>query len=135
VQYANDVDPTDETLERVRVALTRVFERLGHPYCADEDDVDALVLALSQRGVVVLAKEDYDALVIRARDRRDTDVDDLRPTLAPMGPAHVCAHCGKPAACFGRYDNMTTADFACDECCGHGCEDGRCIRIELDDDV
>jgi hypothetical protein len=43
--------------------------------------------------------------------------------------AAVCAICSKPAACFGQYDNMEAGDYACDECCGHGCEDGRCYAV------
>src|SRR5881394_767427 len=42
-----------------------------------------------------------------------------------------CAHCGKPAFCFGRYEDQTgPAEPACDDCCGHGCEDGWCVQIE-----
>lgn len=40
----------------------------------------------------------------------------------------VCAHCPeqRPAACYGRYEAMEESAFACDTCCGHGCEDGCC---------
>jgi len=39
----------------------------------------------------------------------------------------LCQHCGElPPTCFGRYENMTEPAFACDECCGHACEDGHC---------
>ena len=44
-----------------------------------------------------------------------------------------CDHCGKPATCHGSYD-MMPASYGCDECCGHGCEDGRCERLEDDED-
>ena len=40
-----------------------------------------------------------------------------------------CRFCGKPATCFGAYEGLD-GDFACDDCCGHGCEDGRCVAIE-----
>ncbi len=43
-------------------------------------------------------------------------------------PKWFCAHCGKPAACFGSYEG-SDSNFACDECCGHGREDGNCIFI------
>lgn len=46
------------------------------------------------------------------------------------GGAPVCHICGKPATCIGRYDNMKTDEPACDDCCGHGCEDGHCEPIE-----
>jgi hypothetical protein len=42
----------------------------------------------------------------------------------------ICAHCDAPAACFGSYEDDMHPAFACDECCGHGCEDGRCERLE-----
>ena len=45
-----------------------------------------------------------------------------------------CSHCGeREATCIGRYDNMTKREPACDECCGHGCEDGRCDPIPAAD--
>ena len=47
------------------------------------------------------------------------------------GP-RVCAHCGKPATCFGSYESDLTPAYACDDCCGHGCEDGHCEPIEGD---
>lgn len=40
------------------------------------------------------------------------------------GAEHLCATCGKPATCFGVYEHHL--GYACDECCGHGCEDGFC---------
>lgn len=49
--------------------------------------------------------------------------------MLPEGQ-YMCGHCQvRLATCFGRYDNMEEADFACDECCGHGNEDGRCVHI------
>ena len=41
-----------------------------------------------------------------------------------------CATCGKPASCLGRYEAMDTEEYACDECCGHGCEDGYCASLD-----
>lgn len=48
-----------------------------------------------------------------------------------------CAHCGKPATCFGRYEDQSgPLEFACNECCGHGNEDGWCKRIrELPEEI
>ncbi len=45
---------------------------------------------------------------------------------ALLAGAPVCVHCGAPATCLGRYESMTVAEYACDECCGHACEDGHC---------
>jgi hypothetical protein len=44
-----------------------------------------------------------------------------------------CEHCGATATCVGRYEDMTEDAPACDECCGHGCEDGHCDPL-FDDD-
>jgi hypothetical protein len=41
----------------------------------------------------------------------------------------VCAHCDSPATCFGSYEDDLSPAYACDECCGHGCEDGHCERM------
>ena len=38
-----------------------------------------------------------------------------------------CDICGKPATCIGNYDG--SSGFACDDCCGHGNEDGYCKPI------
>lgn len=46
----------------------------------------------------------------------------------------VCAWCGNPAVCFGAYEDNTEKTYACNECCGHGCEDGHCDMIGDDDD-
>ena len=74
----------EDVTDRIQEALD------GHSY-RPAMSAEWLVEALSRHGVVVLAKEDYDAMVIAARDRRDTDADELRPTLAP---AEKCADCG-----------------------------------------
>lgn len=41
----------------------------------------------------------------------------------------VCANCGKPATCYGAYEDQNHA-YACDDCCGHGNEDGHCYPIK-----
>lgn len=45
------------------------------------------------------------------------------------GP-RVCQDCGKPATCFGSYEDELHPAYACDACCGHGCEDGHCEPVE-----
>ena len=45
--------------------------------------------------------------------------------VAPL----VCVHCGNPAACVGRYEMAAHDEPACDECCGHACEDGLCVTV------
>lgn len=43
-----------------------------------------------------------------------------RPAIAK------CATCGERAVCIGRYEAMEEDAFACNECCGHGCDHGSC---------
>lgn len=40
-----------------------------------------------------------------------------------------CASCGKPATCFGK-SRYNPTQFACDDCCGHGQEDGWCVTVD-----
>lgn len=47
-----------------------------------------------------------------------------------------CAVCDQPSTCVGLYDPMHVhqkPEPACDDCCGHGCEDGHCDKREPDD--
>lgn len=52
---------------------------------------------------------------------------DDRSTVIAKAEAlkETCAICQAPATCIGAYEGGTL-NFACDTCCGHGCEDGRC---------
>ena len=40
-----------------------------------------------------------------------------------------CVYCAAPATCLGRAEGQETDTYGCDECCGHGNEDGRCVPI------
>lgn len=53
---------------------------------------------------------------------------DGRPVGKPPSARPACANCGKPATCFGKYEDMPEG-FACDDCCAHGNEDGWCKPI------
>jgi hypothetical protein len=56
------------------------------------------------------------------------DIDDLIAASKAEAslPCHVC---GKPASCIGRYEGHGDYAPACNACCGHGNEDGRCWPI------
>ncbi len=41
----------------------------------------------------------------------------------------TCAVCAKLPACIGAYEGHSPIAFACDECCGHGNEDGWCVPL------
>jgi hypothetical protein len=51
---------------------------------------------------------------------------------AAVVPSEVvtCAICGGPAACIGAYEGRSVEEFACDNCCAHGNEDGHCRPID-----
>jgi hypothetical protein len=41
-----------------------------------------------------------------------------------------CVHCEEPATCVGEYETCENDPSpACDQCCGHGGEDGWCIPV------
>lgn len=50
--------------------------------------------------------------------------DEPLPAAAP-----TCHICGKPATCIGQYESAEEESPACDDCCGHGCEDGKCRPV------
>ena len=52
-------------------------------------------------------------------------------TLAAMyrTASATCARCGEPATCLGAYEGAETEQYGCDECCGHGNEDGHCEEV------
>lgn len=39
----------------------------------------------------------------------------------------TCGNCDNEATCFGFYEGIE--GFGCDDCCGHGCEDGYCTKL------
>jgi hypothetical protein len=43
----------------------------------------------------------------------------------------VCATCGQTATCFGAYEGDTQEEYACDDCCAHGNEDGHCKPVSV----
>jgi len=48
--------------------------------------------------------------------------------LANVGDC--CAHClERWPTCVGRYEDDGPPEAACDECCGHGNEDGQCVPV------
>lgn len=48
----------------------------------------------------------------------------------PVKTTPLCDFCGKPATCKGAYENAEEDSYACDDCCGHGCEDGHCRPLD-----
>lgn len=47
----------------------------------------------------------------------------------------MCSHCRERiATCLGEYESCTgDEEYACDECCGHGNEDGHCQRLNAEE--
>jgi len=45
-------------------------------------------------------------------------------------PRAICSMCReREATCIGAYEGETRQTPGCDECCGHGNEDGACVSI------
>lgn len=52
----------------------------------------------------------------------------LAASLEPIEPGIIaCRFCERPATCYGTYEGST--GFACNDCCGHGREDGWCDPV------
>jgi hypothetical protein len=62
-----------------------------------------------------------------------SELDAVRADLAELVAAlPKCELCHKlPATCVGSYEGQPEETRACDECCGHGCEDGLCDEQAL----
>ena len=59
----------------------------------------------------------------------------LGERLRPCPGCAKCLRClcGNSAACIGLYEAWTKhqkPEPACNDCCGHGCEDGHCDKVE-----
>lgn len=56
-----------------------------------------------------------------------------RAKVAQLREAARCHTCGKQATCVGVYEGREPAEFGCDDCCGHGNEDGWCEHFDDDE--
>jgi hypothetical protein len=57
-------------------------------------------------------------------------VDGYRQKAAAAEQTHPkCVMCGKLAACLGSYESDDCWEYSCNECCGHGNEDGVCFPL------
>jgi hypothetical protein len=50
--------------------------------------------------------------------------------IEKLKAAARCQFCKKPATCVGAYEGNEKPEFACDDCCGHGNEDGWCLSLD-----
>jgi hypothetical protein len=64
-----------------------------------------------------------------ALDESSETVAKGRMSASPACCAAICSCCGKPATCLGAYEGATEKTYACDDCCGHGNEDGHCKPV------
>lgn len=54
----------------------------------------------------------------------------MRIDREPDEPVVLCQQCGAVATCFGSYNQSEPfPEFACDGCCDHACENGRCWPV------
>lgn len=130
-------------LEQANAALQAEYDALRERTRGLEElDSDQIMSELDTHiNEVICSERDYtktgnigdgDCVVLAANNIRDLMQRVLNAFAAPAPEGVVapkCAICGKPAACFGKYAEVPEG-YACDECCGHGCEDGHCEPIE-----
>jgi hypothetical protein len=103
---------------RISPAQRRVLECVApHPRGATVLGVRPRTLRLLvERGLLRVVKNDLGETSFCATDAGRAALE-----------GELCAHCGRErATCRGAYEGMRRAKLACDTCCGHGCEDGRC---------
>lgn len=56
---------------------------------------------------------------------------DARETIERIEQARPPkCECGKPATCIGAYEGLRPERYSCDDCCGHGNEDGHCEMLQ-----
>lgn len=77
-------------------------------------------------GLKPLTKSEYAARALELAMELNETKSELAGVLAQRPK---CAHCDAPATCLGSYE-MSPWEFACSGCCGHGNEDGKCVRLE-----
>jgi hypothetical protein len=82
-------------------------------------------------GIVYCSPECRAEFVAAAERVREVLLEGLeRAKRKKAAEQSICAHCGeRPATCIGRYESMRKDEPACDECCGHACEDGHCEPV------
>jgi hypothetical protein len=127
---AGGVNELAATIERLRAD----WEEMQRS--RDESDACCLRMseALDENWITHQQLVAKDAEIERLKAERDDwqessdDWRDLEKGTAEMLAANKCAHCGKPATCHGKYSDHAEG-YACDDCCGHGCEDGWCEPI------
>jgi hypothetical protein len=66
-------------------------------------------------------------------ERHEIPADEIKAMVlraSNLEGARKCKTCGRPATCYGAYDNMKANAYACDGCCQHGNEDGCCVPVD-----
>lgn len=80
----------------------------------------------------------YDSFVHQEKmiDDHDEALRELVRELADNRPrCEADSNCMQAATCVGSYEGEHPVMFACDKHCGHGCEDGWCKRIVIDNEA
>lgn len=131
--------PDDE--KPVKIARSNA-EFYFHDFAQDTDDgtVHMSLHAESAASKIVNMQLKF-CQAIKLRDNLNSVIEKINATAevaAPDGekaeaPARKpkCMTCGKPATCYGKYEGVE--GYSCDNCCGHGNEDGFCERLATRD--
>lgn len=108
-----------EELREVSEALRVRFAHLRQAIAAQDAACDELAARIK--------KAEQEAAEFVTDVENAWEVAESRRELLMSEPK--CACCGKPAVCFGAYDNELRDKYACGECCAHGNEDGYCAFL------
>lgn len=113
----------DLALARYRDALMR-----GDSVLASSARValEAAILAYGDAAREGALRERNEATDV-SREAYIGNVERVVKALAAGAP--TCLACGKEATCVGAYEGFENLDFACEECCSHGNEDGWCVPL------
>jgi hypothetical protein len=94
----------------------------GPAACAEED---AILIASLRNAAPALIRS---ARLAAARGERIAELERSEQCNVALFGERKCECGSRQVACFGSYE-MGPYQYACDECCAHGCEDGHCVPV------
>ncbi len=131
VESGRIVEDRDAIEDMIKVAIPASGPSLG-------DEVSVLIKNSTEaddlRAAIALHAQSCEAEIAR----RIADAVSAAMAMVRLPGVFVvpaCAECGlRPAVCIGCYDSDDGIQRpACGECCGHGCEDGKCRPLDVRD--
>lgn len=99
----------------------------------DDTDVSRLMTNVLCRLRDSASRTEGEKPVVRKPDTSWLRDEGEKPQLEAGGGKPKCSRCGKLAACLGQYEGHGEPEYACNDCCGHGNEDGKCFMLPSSD--